>query len=163
MSQANSPSTQSDISGLVSAVTWAKAEGQLGLYLEDYRWAALADYLRPHQFQRSYLLISQGDHDRKLYFIESGDLKVDMKADAGLVQLAIVGPGSVVGEGSFFSRRTRNASVSAYTACKVWSMEPEGFETLSRQQPRAALALAMAIGAVMASRMLDIGKRIAVT
>lgn len=152
-----------DINALVAAVTRTKADGGLGLFLEEYRWTVLAEYLKPQVLQRGHLLIGQGDHDRRLYFVESGNLKVDMKADAGLVQLAIVGPGSVVGEGNFFSRRTRNASVSAYSDCKVWSMEPEDFENLSRQQPRAALALAMAIGAIMASRMLDIGKRIAVT
>ncbi len=152
-----------DLSGLIAAVARTKAEGGLGQFLEDYRWPTLAPFLHPHVLARSHLLISQGDHDRKLYFVESGNLKVDMKVDAGLVQLAIVGPGSVVGEGSFFSQRTRNASVSAYSDSRVWSMNPEDFDELSRQQPRMALALAMAVGAVLASRMLDIGQRIAIT
>jgi CRP-like cAMP-binding protein len=41
------------------------------------------------------LLIGQGEPDRKLYFVESGDLKVDMHTEGGIIHLAIVGSGSV--------------------------------------------------------------------
>ena len=121
------------------------------------------DYVRPAQHQRGELLISQGDHDRKLYFVESGDLKVDMHSDKGIVHLAVLGPGTVVGEGSFFSRAVRIATVSAYSDCKVWTLTPADFDDLSRHHPQIALALAMALGAVLANRMLDLSKRSAVT
>jgi CRP-like cAMP-binding protein len=153
----------SDTSGLVAAIARNKDEAGLGNFLESYRWSVLSGFVQSSLLQRGHLLISQGDHDRKLYFLESGNLKVDIRTEGGLVQLAILGPGSVVGEGSFFSRLARNASVAAYSDCKVWEMQPKDFDALTRQHPNVALALSMALGAVMASRMLDLSQRIAVT
>jgi CRP-like cAMP-binding protein len=85
-----------------------------------------------------------------------------MHTDKGIVHLAIVGPGSVVGEGSFFSHLARSAAVSAYSDCKFWVMTPADFERLSRANANVALALSMALGTLMATRMLDMSKRVAV-
>ncbi len=106
--------------------------------------------------------MAQGDHDGRLYFVEAGDLKVDMKTPAGLVHLAILGPGSVVGEGGFFTLQARNASVSVFNDCAVWTLTPAAYQSLLQHHPAVAAALAMALGAVLATRMLDISKRIAV-
>jgi hypothetical protein len=157
-----SPNT-ADLSGLVAAVSRNTEPGGLSHFLEPYRWKVLADFVHPSSHPRGTLLIAQGGLDRKLYFIESGDLKVDMHTDKGIVHLAILGPGTVVGEGGFFSRQVRSASVSAYSDCKVWTLTPTDFENLSHNQPNVALALSMALGAVLATRMLDLSKRFAVT
>jgi CRP-like cAMP-binding protein len=152
-----------DTSGLVAAIQRNKDVGNLGQYLESYRWSVMGEYVRPSVLQRGHLLISQGDTDRKLYFIESGNLKVDIRTDGGLVPLAILGPGSIVGEGSFFSKQVRAASVSAYSDSVVWEMTPEDFLKLSKEYPNVALALAMALGAVLSTRMLDNSRRITIT
>jgi CRP-like cAMP-binding protein len=68
-----------------------------------------------------------------------------------------------VGEGSFFSHLPRNASVVAYSNCKLWTMSPEDFEALSKKHPTVALSLAMALGAIVATRMVDVSRRIAST
>lgn len=152
-----------DVSGLVAAISRNKEDGTLARFLEAHRWSVLAEYMHPSVLQRGHVLISQGALDRKLYFLESGSLKVDIRTDADLMQLAILGPGTVVGEGSFFSHLARNASVTAYIECKVWELSPADFATLSKQHPAVALALSMALGAILATRMLDLSKRIAVT
>lgn len=153
---------QRDVSGLVAAIARNTEAGGLSKTLESYRWKVLADHVQPAAHKRGELVIGQGDLDRKLYFVESGDLKVDMHTDKGIVHLAIVGPGSVVGEGSFFSHMARSASVSAYSDCKVWVMTPADFDRLSHSNANVALALSMALGTVLASRMLDLSKRLAV-
>lgn len=151
-----------DVSALVAAIARGTPTERLGHYLEAYRWSVLERYVRPRQLTRGQLLIAQDDPDRSVFFVESGDLKVDMRVDAGLVQLGIVGPGGVVGEGNFFSHHTRNASVSAYSDARVWEMLPKDFDALSHDQPAVALALTRALGGVLASRMLDVSQRIAV-
>lgn len=153
---------QPDVSGLVAAIARNTEPGGLRLHLEPYRWSVLADYVHRASYRRGELVIGQGDEDCKLYFVESGDLKVDMHADKGLIHLAIVGPGSVVGEGSFFSHLARSASVSAYSDCTVWALSPADFERLSQAHATVALALCMALGTVLATRMLDMSKRLAV-
>jgi CRP/FNR family cyclic AMP-dependent transcriptional regulator len=154
---------KNDINGLVAAITRNKEDSSLARFMEPHRWNVLADYLHGATLPRGHLLISQGAMDRKLYFLESGSLKVDLKTDSGLMQLALLAPGTVVGEGSFFSHLARNSSVVAYSDCKVWALNPEDFAAISKQYPSVALALAMALGAVLATRMLNLSKRIAVT
>lgn len=161
----NSPTAspqQPDVSGLVAAIARNIEPGGLAKHLEPFRWKVLADYVHPLIHKRGELLIGQGDMGRKLYFVESGDLKVDMHGPKGIIHLAIVGPGSVVGEGSFFSHLARSASVSAYSDCKVWVLTPADFDKLSHDNAGVALAVSMALGTILATRMLDISKRLAV-
>lgn len=162
MSTSNSPLSLPDLSALVAAIARNK-DGALGRFLEGYRWTVLAEYVRPLSIGRGQVLIGQGDSDRKIYFLESGDLQVDVKSDAGLVRVALLGPGSVVGEGSFFSHLARSATVVAYTDAKVWELSPKDFESLSHAHPGVALALSTALGAVLATRLLDLSRRLAIT
>ena len=148
---------------LLSAAIARNSDAALGRFLESYRWSVLADYVHPVSIVRGQILMSQGANDRKLYFLESGDLQVDVKSDAGLVRVALLGPGSVVGEGSFFSHLPRSATVVAYSDAKVWELSPQDFELLSRQHPGVALALSTALGAVLATRLLDLSQRLAIT
>lgn len=162
MTSPTSNPQHADVAGLIAAIARNTEPGGLAKHLEPFRWKVLADYVHPIQHQRGELLIAQGDMDRKLYFVESGDLKVDMHSPKGIIHLAIVGPGSVVGEGSFFSHLARSASVSAYSGCKVWVMAPSDFDKLSHDNPNVALAVSMALGTILATRMLDMSKRLAV-
>ena len=151
-----------DVTALIAAVARNTEAGGLRKFLELYRWRVLADYIRPVKHLRGELLIGQGDADRKLFFVESGDLKVDMHTEKGIIHLAIVGPGSVVGEGSFFSHQPRLAAVSAYSDCKVWILTPEEFERLSHNNANVALAVSMALGTLLSTRMMDLSKRVTV-
>jgi len=157
------PSPQSpDVTALIAAVARNTEAGGLRKFLEIYRWKVLADYIHPVKHARGELVIGQGELDRKLYFVESGDLKVDMHTEKGIIHLAIVGPGSVVGEGSFFSHLPRSASVSAYSDCRVWTLAPADFERLSHNNANVALAVSMALGTILATRMFDMSKRLSV-
>jgi len=151
-----------DVTALAAAVASNTEAGGLRKFLELYRWKVLADYIHPVKHARGELVIGQGELDRKLYFVESGDLKVDMHTEKGIIHLAIVGPGSVVGEGSFFSHLPRSASVSAYSDCRVWTLAPADFERLSHNNANVALAVSMALGTILATRMFDMSKRLSV-
>jgi CRP/FNR family cyclic AMP-dependent transcriptional regulator len=109
------------------------------------------------------VLITQGAEDRTLYFVESGMLTVHFEDATGKIRLAAVGAGSVVGEGGFFSYMARSATVQAGSACKLWALTPMRFSELSNRHPNVALALAMALGAIMAKRVVSNRRRIAVT
>jgi hypothetical protein len=42
-------------------------------------------------------------------------------------------------------------------------MTPESFQALSHEHPAVATSLCVALGAVLATRTLDLGKRVAIT
>jgi len=163
MITANQNAQNTEVNGLITAISRNKEDGVLARHLGAQSWYIVADYLRPHKFERGHVLITQGAQDRNLYFLESGSLKVDVKQDRGFVELAILGPGTVVGEGSFFSHLSRNASVVAYSDCKIWELSPSDFESLSKKFPAVALSLAMALATILSIRMLDVSRRISVT
>jgi CRP-like cAMP-binding protein len=68
-----------------------------------------------------------------------------------------------VGEGAFFTRQPRNATVQATSPCKIWSLTPIRFTELSNRQPQVALEIAIALGSLVSRRLANRPKRVAVT
>ena len=151
------------IHGLIEAFVSNHGEDALSRSVTPAQWESLANYMQPFTLAQSQILIAQGAQDRTLYFVESGSLSVHCQDAAARIRLAIVGAGSVLGEGGFFSHLPRNATVQAATECRMWSITPMRFTELSHRVPTAALALVMALGAVVCKRMHDRRKRISVT
>ena len=155
---------QYDLQGLIGAIAQAHAEDSLSPnMLTPAQWETLAPYLQPCVLAASQVLFSQGTNDRTLYLIESGSLSVHYQDEKERLRLAIVGPGSVVGEGAFFSHRSRSATVQASAPCKLWSLTAIRFTELTNRQPAIALGLVMAAGAVLAKRLGNRRRRVAAT
>ena len=152
-----------DIHDLANAIAQSRVDDPLLLQLTPSQWDALAPYLQPLALAAGQVLFKQGAADRTLYLIESGNLSVHYEDDQGEVRLAIVGAGSAVGEGSFFSRAPRSATVQSGLPTRLWSLAPTRFAELSNRKPELALAVAMAAGAVVAKRLSNRRRRVAVT
>ena len=69
--------------------------------------------------------------------------------------VATLKPGTVVGEGTFFSGHTRSATVAAAGPGVAWALAWERFETMCQHHPRLALGLCRSVAAVMAIRMRE--------
>ncbi|AVP56321.1 Crp/Fnr family transcriptional regulator [Pulveribacter suum] len=154
---------KADLRGLIDAITHAAAEDSMNNLLTTEQWDLLAAYLLPVHLAAGQVLFSQGSNDRTLYLVESGSLSVHFEDDKQRLRLAIVGPGSLVGEGAFFSHRPRSATVQAGAASKLWSLPALRHAELGNRQPAVALQLAMAAGAVLAKRLGSRRRRIAST
>lgn len=152
-----------DLSGLLTAITQADADDSLNNPLTPAQWDTVSAYLQPYALPAGHVLFSQGASDRTLYLVESGNLSVHYQDEKERLRLAIVGPGSVVGEGAFFSMRPRSATVQASAPTKLWGLTALRFTELSNRQPAIALGLAMAAGAVLAKRLGNRRRRIAAT
>ena len=107
--------------------------------------------------------MAQGTTDRTVYFIETGTLSVHYEDEKARVRMAMVGPGTVVGEGAFFAHQQRSATVQAASACKVWALSAQRFSELAHRHPAIALELVLAMGGVMAKRLYNRPSRVAVT
>ncbi len=153
----------STIQDLCRAVSQNTSYDAFAPALTPPQWELLASYLQVSDLAVGQVLIDQNTHDRTLFFIESGALSVHLIGDKGQMQLAILNPGSVVGEGSFFSRLPRSANVVATGPARVWRLTAIRFSEMSNRQPGLALELVLALGAVIAKRMVNKPKRVAVT
>ena len=152
-----------DLKGLIDAIAQTTAEDSMTNPLTAAQWEVLSSYLLPVVLPAGQVLFSQGATDRTLYLVESGSLSVHYQDEKERLRLAIVGAGSVVGEGAFFSHRARSATVQASTPCKLWSLTAIRFTELANRQPAVALALTMAVGSVLAKRLGNRKRRVAAT
>ena len=157
------PSLKAQLMSLVQAISQASAEDSMGNMLTPEQWDLLLPYLRPLELPAGQVLFGQGTTERTLYLVESGSLTVHYEDDQQRVRLAIVGPGSVVGEGAFFSHRPRSATVQAGPPTRLWNLTAIRFAEFANRHPDAALQLVMSIGAVQAKRLSNRRRRVAST
>jgi CRP/FNR family transcriptional regulator, cyclic AMP receptor protein len=152
-----------DVQGLVQAVAQNQSGDSFQPALSPTQWELFGTYLQPFALKQGQVLIEQNAQDRTVYLIETGNLSVHYEDGKGRVRLAAVGPGSAVGEGAFFTRLPRNATVQSATVSKVWCLTPIRFTELSNRQPALALEIAMALGSLVSRRLANRPRRIAVT
>ncbi|WGT63905.1 Crp/Fnr family transcriptional regulator [Variovorax paradoxus] len=151
------------IQNLSRAIADNNSNDAFALTLNVQQWETLAGYLQPIDTGVGDVLIEQGTHDRSVYFLESGAISVHRVSSKEQMKLAVLMPGSVVGEGSFFSREPHSANVVVTGAGRVWRLTAIRFAEMSNRQPNLALEIAMGLGAVIAKRMAHRSKRVAVT
>ena len=152
-----------DVQGLVQAVGLNNTNDSFKPVLTPLQWELLGSYMQPFALMQGQRLIEQNALDRTLYLIESGSLSVHYEDSKGRVRLAIVGAGSAVGEGAFFTRQPRSATVQAASNSKIWCMTPIRFTELSNRHPAVALEMALALGSLVSRRLVNKPKRTAVT
>ena len=156
-------SVRFDIQGLANSMRLSSALDAVPLNLNDSQWPMLANYLQPVALLQGQVLIEQGVKDRTVYFVESGSLTVHYEDSRERVRIAVVGSGSLLGEGAFYSHLPRSATVHAGSDCRLWCLTPLRFRELSARHPEIALELSVAMSAVLARRMYNRPKRVAVT
>jgi CRP/FNR family transcriptional regulator, cyclic AMP receptor protein len=157
------PSVSFDIQDLAQSVRMSQALDALPLNLSVPQWQILADHLQPLLVAQGHVLIQQGVKDRTVYLVESGNLTVHYEDGRERIRIAMVGAGSLLGEGAFFSHLPRSATVQAGGDCRLWSLKPLRFRELSTRHPDVAVELTVAMAAVLARRLYNKPKRVAVT
>lgn len=157
-----SPVQLPQLGHLVAAVRKNKALDSREL-LNGPTWEALALVLTRRTIGPNQCLIKQGASDHSLYFLETGSAKVYRMQQGSRLQLAVLGPGSVIGEGTFFAQVVRSASVDTLEPASIWELTPERFDMLVEHHPLPALQLCRYLGAVLATRMLSVTGRLSIT
>ncbi|HEX5507497.1 MAG TPA: Crp/Fnr family transcriptional regulator [Pseudolabrys sp.] len=81
-------------------------------------------------------LFVAGDPGDGCYRVDEGLLKVSMVSPTGAERiLAVLGPGSIVGDLAMIDGRPRSASVTALRDCKLSFVSRRAFEALASQHP----------------------------
>jgi len=79
-------------------------------------------------FKKDEVIFKEQEEGGKMYFIESGRVKIVKKVGDDEVTLANLDSGSFFGELSLITRNKRVASAIAFTDCKLNTMDKETFE-----------------------------------
>ena len=156
-------SNKFNVQDLARAIARNQDYDALDLALTAGEWDVLGGYLQPFVLALDQVLIEQGAMDRTLYFLEQGTLSLHDVEENGQMNLAMVSAGSVVGEWAFFSSMTRKSDAVGSGPCKLWRLSLARFMDLASRQPALALRLALAVGTVMAKRVVSKPRSVAAT
>jgi len=85
-------------------------------------------------------LFRRGDPSDALYFIEHGEVSVQLQLDDGqTTRLRSFGPGTVVGEMGLHSKQPRSADVVAVGMCRVCRLSADKLARMVREHPEVAI------------------------
>ena len=155
---------KSDIQGLVQAIARNHSLDAFSLNLTAFQWEVLSSYMQPFAMRQGQVLIEQqgaGPHA-----LPGGVGRADRSLRGRQ------GPGSHgAGRARLGGGRRRffHAACRATPRCrrpspsKIWCLTPIRFTELSNRNPAVALEIAMALGSLVARRLVNKPKRIAVT
>lgn len=88
------------------------------------------------------VLVEAGTRTRELAVVVEGELRVDLAADdESLTPVAILGPGSIVGEMALLLGGPRSAAVTATRPTMVLDLTPDGLRRLVAAAPEVGLEL----------------------
>jgi len=98
--------------------------------------AGLLANAKPVKLAANEILFLSGDPGDGCYRLNEGLLKVSIVSPAGAERiLAILGPGSLVGDMAMIDGRPRSASVSALRDCKLSFVSRAAFESVAEKNP----------------------------
>lgn len=144
-----------ELSTFLSSVGASKA-GQESLLLGNWpredvqRLLLRGDVVR---LEKADILIGEGEENTALYILLEGELEVLVPTKKEWLRVAVLGPGSVVGEMSFLDNFPRGARVVATMPCSVSKISREAFENFGQQEPAIALRFMWEVGRILAYRL----------
>lgn len=135
------------------------------LLLADWtetEWATLLDHAVVQPFRNSQVVIQRGSLDRSLYLVADGWLEVGITQVDGIsiAPLAKIGPGSVIGEQSFFDGHARSANVWAVSDGTLLRVGFEEFRTFGVDNAELARDLLFALARVLSTRLRNTTYRV---
>ena len=136
---------------LVEAIARLDAKDALPCRLTAADWRALAPYLSVRFLREGDPLMEEGDSERELFILGEGELVVSI----GDNEIARLQPGTVVGEGTFFSGAPRSATVTPSMPGTAWGLHWDRFDAMSKKHPMLAVNLIKGLAGVLAVRMRE--------
>ena len=110
--------------------------------LDDEAAAALEASMSPASLRRGEILFNEGDDGDQLYVVTDGKVKLGRTSPDGRENLlAILGPGQMFGELSFFDPGPRSATATAVTDVELKSLGHEALSPVLNSHPDVAHAL----------------------
>lgn len=113
-------------------------------------------YFEERRAEKGEKIITQGTDPGGLYFIERGQVTVELNDSNGSVtRLRTMQTGTVVGELGFYLGRPATASVVANEPCKLYFLSSAKLKEMEKQSPEAAAAFHKFIIRMLSERLID--------
>lgn len=110
--------------------------------LDDEAAAALDGSMSPLTLRRGEVLFNEGDDGDQLYVVTDGKIKLGRTSPDGRENLlAILGPGQMFGELSFFDPGPRSATATSVTDVSLKSLGHDALSPVLNTHPNVAMAL----------------------
>jgi CRP-like cAMP-binding protein len=110
--------------------------------LDDDAASALEASMTPLSLKRGEVLFNEGDDGSQLYVVTDGKIKLGRTSPDGRENLlAILGPGQMFGELSFFDPGPRSATATSVTDVTVQSLSHEALMPVLSSHVEVAMAL----------------------
>lgn len=140
-------------SSSTTAQSTASADGEFLGGFDDNAWNWLLRGMSTHSYTPNQTIIEAGAIDRRLCLLVDGRAEVSvLRSDGSHQQIAILEPGTVLGEQSFVDGRPRSAQVTALTACTVRSIDARAFGKLKVDDPHLALEVLTDLARIISLR-----------
>jgi CRP-like cAMP-binding protein len=124
-------------------------------------WAKLIDHTEARRFAAGDLVVREGSSAQELHIVTRGRLEVLVEGGkrGGLRRIALIDPGFVFGEQSFFDGQPRSASVRALSAGEIRTLALAAFEVLGAKEPALARAVLFDLARILSLRLRQATER----
>ncbi|MFT5317686.1 MAG: SulP family sulfate permease, partial [Chlamydiales bacterium] len=116
----------------------------------------LLSYMNRVEFKPNEHMITQNTYADEMFFIESGEVSVQMDMDTGkVIRLRKMGAGAVVGELTFYLGRARTASVVTNEKTIAYQLSRADLAQMRVKDPQASALLHEFIANMLAERLIE--------
>ncbi|MEK6256663.1 MAG: SulP family inorganic anion transporter [Chloroflexota bacterium] len=119
-------------------------------------YSVLVEYMEKRQVSAGDYLIKQETKNEYVFFVEIGRVTAQVDdAEAGLVRLRSMGPGTMIGELSFYLNLPTSASVVTDTDTTVYQLSKNDLRKMEEEIPHAAAGFHKLVTLLMGERLLN--------
>ncbi len=121
---------------------WGRSGGEATLFdfLEESERRRFLSYCELRQVHQGELLCAERDYSEEVFFIESGSLEVIKSIDGtGVLRLAKLQKGAMVGELAFYTGEARTASIAAVNESAVYVLHRKDLARMRVDCPEIAM------------------------
>ncbi len=129
------------------------APWKLQAHVAEDTYQLLLGMAEPVAVSQGDVLVTEGEHKRALFLLESGSLRVSRKTEDGEQTLATVEAGDVVGEIAFVDQRPRSATVTVLEDARVIKLRHAEVMSNLSGNPSALADLMQALAARVSLRL----------
>lgn len=144
-----------------SRISLADQIGVQEFFTDADQVAQFMGYFEPRQIPEGHVLFRQGDPSDGLYFLENGQLSIQLRLQDGSTRrVRTYHGGTIIGEMGLYGNRPRMASAVATQPSHLYFLSLEAFKRMERETPLLAMAFHRFAVNLLASRLRYAEKQI---